>query len=67
MNRELNKLDDEAIAHEGVGECHLSTGETEPGTAHLRLALEIFQRLGMARDTSRVQDRLDGVAAGLWI
>jgi tetratricopeptide (TPR) repeat protein len=65
MNRELNKPDDEAIAHEGLGECHLSTGETEPGTAHLHQALEIFQRLGMAPDASRVQDRLDRLTAGL--
>jgi DNA-binding SARP family transcriptional activator len=61
MNRELNKPDDEAIALEGIGECRLSTGETEPGTAHLHQALEIFQRLGMAADASRVQDRLDGL------
>jgi DNA-binding SARP family transcriptional activator/tetratricopeptide (TPR) repeat protein len=64
-NRELNKPDDEAIAHEGLGECHLSTAQTEPGTAHLRQALEIFQRLGMAPDASRLQDRLDDLAAGM--
>jgi len=40
-------------------------GPTEPGTAHLRQALEIFQRLGMAPDASRLQDRLDGLAAGM--
>jgi DNA-binding SARP family transcriptional activator len=58
MNRELNKPDDEAIALEGLGECHISTGHTEPGTSRLRQALEIYQRLGMAADTSRVQARL---------
>ena len=65
MNRQLKKPDDEAIAHEGLGECRLSAGETGPGTAHLRQALEIFQRLGLAPEASRVQDRLDGLAAGM--
>jgi tetratricopeptide (TPR) repeat protein len=63
MNRELNKPDDEAIAHEGLAECHLSIGRTEPGTGHLREALEIYQRLGMAADTSRVQARLADLTA----
>jgi len=30
MNRDLNKPDDEAIAHEGLGECHLSTAQPSP-------------------------------------
>jgi DNA-binding SARP family transcriptional activator len=58
MNRELNKPDDEAIALEGLGDCHSAAGETEPAARHWRQALEIYQRLGMAADTRRVQDRL---------
>jgi DNA-binding SARP family transcriptional activator/tetratricopeptide (TPR) repeat protein len=62
MNRELNKPDDEAASLEGIGEHHLNTGDSTQGIAYLRQALEIYQRLGMAPDTRRVQDRLDGVA-----
>ena len=58
MNRELNKPDGQAIALEGLGECHLTVGETETGTARLRQAVEIFQRLGMALDAERVRTRL---------
>ena len=58
MNRELNKPDDEAVSLEGIGECHLSTGKTDTGISRLRQALGIYQRLGMAPDTARVQARL---------
>ena len=61
MNRELVKPDGEAIALEGLGECHLTAGETETGTAYLRQAVEIFQRLGMALDAARVRTRLAGL------
>jgi DNA-binding SARP family transcriptional activator/Tfp pilus assembly protein PilF len=63
MNREMNKTDDEAIALEGLAECHLSIGEIETAATHLREALEIFQRLGMAPDAQRVQNRLEALAA----
>ncbi|HEU5353248.1 MAG TPA: tetratricopeptide repeat protein [Actinocrinis sp.] len=58
MNRELEKPDDEAIALEGVGECRLSLGETDPALDHLRHALAIYDRLGMAADADRVRERL---------
>src|SRR5207302_566889 len=59
MNRELTKPDGQAIALEGLGECHLTVGEAEAGTARLRQAVEIFQRLGMALDAERVRTRLE--------
>ena len=64
MNRELNKTDDEGIALEGLGGCYLARGEVEAAGDPLRAALEIFRRLGMAPDAQRVQERLDGLAAG---
>jgi len=63
MNRELNKPDDEAISLEGIAEHHLATGRPAQGTAYLNQALEIYERLGMAPDTRRVQERLAGLAA----
>jgi len=63
MNRELNKPDDEAISLEGIAEHHTATGELTLGIEHLHQALEIYRRLGMATDTRRVQDRLDGLPA----
>ena len=63
MNRELDKPDDEAISLEGIGECHLAEDDLTRGTDHLRQALEIFQRLGMAPDVERVHARLAGLAA----
>jgi len=63
MNRELNKPDDEAVALEGIAEHHLASGEPAQGTAYLHQALEIYQHLGMAPDTYRVQNRLDGLAS----
>jgi DNA-binding SARP family transcriptional activator/Tfp pilus assembly protein PilF len=62
MNRELNKPDGQALALEGLGVCHLTAGETETGAAHLRQALEILQRLGMAADAERVRTRLVDLA-----
>jgi tetratricopeptide (TPR) repeat protein len=61
MNRELNKPDDQAIALEGLGECQLSAGDTEPAAGHLREALEVYQRLGMTPDVERVRGRLTGL------
>jgi hypothetical protein len=61
MNRELNKPDDEAISLEGIAELHLAAGDAARGAAHLREALEIYRRLGMAPDTHRVQNRLEGL------
>jgi tetratricopeptide (TPR) repeat protein len=58
MNRELNKPDDEAISLEGIGEHFLATGDVGRGTAHLREAAEIYQRLDMDVDVARVRLRL---------
>ncbi len=58
MNREMNKPDGQANALEGLGECHLTAGETQAGAAHLLQALEVYQRLGMAPDAERVRTRL---------
>ena len=55
---ELNKPDGQAIALEGLGECHLTADKTRTGAAHLRQALEIYQRLGMAPDAERARTRL---------
>ena len=63
MNRELDKPDDEAISLEGLAEHHLAVGDPTQGIAFLREALEIFDRLGMTPDTSRVQARLDDLTA----
>jgi tetratricopeptide (TPR) repeat protein len=59
MNRELNKPDDEPISLEGIAEHHLADGDTPGTTTYLRLALDIYQRLGMREDAKRVQARLD--------
>jgi DNA-binding SARP family transcriptional activator/tetratricopeptide (TPR) repeat protein len=61
MNHELNKPDDEAVSLEGIAEHHLAAGDPAQGTACLHQALEIYQRLGMAPDTHRVQNRLTGL------
>ncbi|GAA1961644.1 tetratricopeptide repeat protein [Catenulispora subtropica] len=58
MNREFDKPDDEAISLEGIADHHLTAGETLQGTTHLREALEIYQRLGMSADVTRLQTRL---------
>jgi tetratricopeptide (TPR) repeat protein len=61
LARETGQADDEAHALEGSGECQLSRGQTEPGAAHLRQALEIFQRMAMRPDADRVRARLTDV------
>lgn len=48
LSRDVHQPDDEASALEGIAE----------GGAHLTRALEIFTRLGMTPDQSRVQGRL---------
>jgi hypothetical protein len=63
MNRELNKPDGQAVGLEGLGECHVMTGDIDGAVTHLRQAQEIYQRLGMAPDVRRVRDRLTGLAA----
>jgi tetratricopeptide (TPR) repeat protein len=63
MNHELNKPDDEAASLEGIAEHYLATGDPAQGTAYLHRVLEIYQRLGMAPDTHRVQNRLTGRTA----
>jgi tetratricopeptide (TPR) repeat protein len=63
MNRELDKPDDEAIALEGTGECLLAQDRTAEGTAHLRQALDLYQRLGMRADTERLTTHLAELTA----
>jgi tetratricopeptide (TPR) repeat protein len=58
LARETRQLDDEAFALEGIAEHHLADGDPARGTAHLRQALTIYQRLGMAPDIRRIQNRL---------
>jgi DNA-binding SARP family transcriptional activator/tetratricopeptide (TPR) repeat protein len=62
MAQETRQPDEQAISLEGIAECHLHTGETADGTTHLKQALEIFQRLGMKPDASRVRTRLARLA-----
>jgi hypothetical protein len=57
MNRELDKPD-EAIALEGTGECLLAQGRTAEGTARLKQALDLYQRLGMLADAERLTAHL---------
>jgi tetratricopeptide (TPR) repeat protein len=61
LARETGQADDEAHALEGIGECELSHGQTEPGVAHLRQALGIFLRMAMRPDADRVRARLTAV------
>lgn len=58
LNRELGKPLGEAYALEGLGECHLTAGETDTGADHLKTALALFQNLSMAADAERVRTRL---------
>jgi len=58
LARETRQFDDEAHALEGSGECRLRRGQTQAGVAHLKQALEIFQRMAMQPDADRVQARL---------
>ena len=43
---ERNQPDEEALALEGTGECHLHAGDVPAGIAHLEQARKIFQRVG---------------------
>jgi DNA-binding SARP family transcriptional activator/TPR repeat protein len=61
LARETGQTDDEAHALEGSGECRLLRDETKAGVAHLKRALEIFQRLAMQPDADRIQARLAGL------
>ena len=63
MNRELHKLDDEAISLEGIADHYLATGDPAQGLAYLNQALEIYRRLGMRADIERVQARLSDLDA----
>ena len=54
LAREAHHPDDEARALEGTGECHLRSGDIQAGVAHLKQALDIYQRLAMKPDTDRV-------------
>ena len=58
MNRELNKPDDEAVSLEGIAEHDIATGDLPQSAAHLRQALDIYQRLGMRAGIQRVTARL---------
>jgi DNA-binding SARP family transcriptional activator len=58
MARLSHQPDDEALALEGIGECHLRAGHTAAGVLRLERALSIFRRLRMQPDVSRVQARL---------
>jgi hypothetical protein len=63
MNHELIRPEDEAVSLEGIGEHHLAAGDPAAGIAQLHQALEIYHRLGLARDTYRVQTSLTDLAA----
>lgn len=58
VNQELDKPDDEALAHEGLGECRSALGETEQALDDLRRALALYERLGMTPDAERIRRRL---------
>ncbi len=58
LARAMNQPDEEALALEGTGECHLHAGDVQTGIAHLEQALKIFQRVGMKPDAGRVRIRL---------
>ena len=58
LARETRQPDNEALALEGIGVCHLHNGETQDGAGYLNRALDIFQRLAMTPDADRVRARL---------
>ena len=62
LARETHQPDDEARALEGLGECHLNSGDTEAGVVHLKQSLDAFQRIALTPDAHRVQRRLAGLA-----
>jgi DNA-binding SARP family transcriptional activator/tetratricopeptide (TPR) repeat protein len=55
LAREAHHPDDEGRALEGIGECHLRSGDVEAGAAHLTQARDIYQRLAMKPDADRVR------------
>ena len=62
LARETHQPDDEARALEGLGECHLNSGDTEAGVVHLKQALDGFQRIALTPDAARVERRLARLA-----
>jgi tetratricopeptide (TPR) repeat protein len=62
LARGTHQPDDEARALEGLGECHLNNGDTETGVVHLKQSLDAFQRMALAPDADRVQQRLARLA-----
>ena len=58
LARQIQQPETEARALEGIGECHLHGADAQAGMAHLKQALDIFQRLGMTPDADRVRTRL---------
>jgi DNA-binding SARP family transcriptional activator len=62
LARETHQPDDEARALEGLGECHLNSGDTEAGVVHLKQSLDAFQRIALTPDAHRVQQRLSRLA-----
>jgi tetratricopeptide (TPR) repeat protein len=58
MARETQQLDEQALALEGIGECHLHTGDSHQGIEYLTQALAIFQHLAMRPDIERIEARL---------
>lgn len=63
MNQAVDKPDGEALALEGLAECHLAAFEDEAGISGLQQALALFRRLGMKPDVKRLQARLAGFGA----
>ena len=55
---ETDQFDEQALALEGIGECHLRAGQTDDGAAYLAQALAMFQQYGMEQ-AERVRMRLD--------
>jgi hypothetical protein len=53
--------DEQAVALEGLGACHLVNGDVDAAGSQLRRALEIYQRLGMTASACRVQRSLTGL------
>ena len=62
LARETHQPDEEARALEGLGGCHLNNGDTETGVVHLKQSLDAFQRMALAPDADRVQQRLARLA-----
>jgi hypothetical protein len=58
----LNKPDGEAVALEGLGNCHLAAGQPQVGAGYLNQAAEVYQCLGVTLDTERVRARLSSGA-----